>query len=66
MSMTEQRDTSLTASPVCPHCGHVERDAWEWNFGAGLEGEHTGECNSCGETFKTEREVSVYYTTTKA
>ncbi len=60
--MTDQ-DTALTPQPVCPHCGHKERDAWEWNFGNLLEGSHRGDCNSCGETFTTEREVSVYYTT---
>lgn len=58
-------ETQMTTAPVCPYCGHIEQDAWEWNFGAGLEGERIGDCNSCGESFKTEREVSVYYTTSK-
>jgi len=62
MTMT---DTALQQHPVCPHCGHVEQDAWEWNFGPGIEGEREGDCNSCGESFKTEREVSIYYTTRK-
>lgn len=53
---------TLTTNPVCPHCGCVEYDAWEWNFGPGLEGEHEGNCNSCGEAFVCERTVSVYYT----
>ncbi len=58
-------NTKLTVSPVCPHCSHAETDAWEWDFGPGLEGEHTGNCNSCGDEFKTYREVSVYYSTSK-
>lgn len=58
-------NTRLTTAPVCPHCGHVEHDAWEWTFGPGLEGERIGDCNSCGKEFRTYREVSVYYTTSR-
>mgnify|MGYP003395084511 CR=1 FL=1 len=29
-----------TDNPVCPHCGYVERDAWEIDFGAGLDGDN--------------------------
>ena len=55
--------THLTPSPVCPHCGHRHHDAWEWNFGPGLEGETEYECDDCGKPFHCEREVTVYYTT---
>ena len=56
-------ETDLQPSPVCPHCGYVERDAWEWNFGPGLEGSTEQECGSCGGEFTCEREVSIYYST---
>lgn len=58
--------TKLQSAPVCPHCGYVEKDAWEWNFGPGLEGDTEHDCGRCGEPFHCEREVSVYYTTAKA
>jgi hypothetical protein len=60
-------ETGLQASPVCPHCGHRHDDAWEWNFGAGLEGDSTDRyCDSCGGMFDCSREVTVYYTTRAA
>lgn len=55
----------MQPNPVCPHCGHVESDAWEWNFGPGLEGETEVACNSCGEDFSASRDVTVYYSTSK-
>ena len=58
-------ETEMTPEPICPHCGHIERDACEWNFVPGLEGEHVAECNSCGEVFETKREISICYTTYK-
>ena len=58
------RDTYLTNRPTCPHCGYEHDDAWEWNFGPGLEGISEGrECYRCGETFDCERIVDVSYTT---
>lgn len=59
-------NTDLQPQPVCPHCGHVERDAWEWNFGPGMEGEADVDCASCGEPFVCEREVTIYYSTKAA
>jgi hypothetical protein len=56
-------ETRLQSAPVCPHCGHVHRDAWEWNFGPGLEGTREVDCDSCGGAFSCEREVTVYYST---
>lgn len=47
--------------PICPHCGSVERDAWEINFGPGLDGDTTHTCGSCGEDYFLERIVIVNY-----
>lgn len=55
--------TRMQTFPVCPHCGHSHRDAWEWNFGPGLEGEKSRECDECGKPFKCRREVEISYTT---
>ncbi len=43
----EEIRTQHTDNPVCPHCGYVHRDSWEWD---GEDGDH--ECDSCGEPFR--------------
>jgi hypothetical protein len=53
----------MQPAPVCPHCGHVHHDAWEWSFGPGLEGSAERECDHCGGSFHCERDVTVYYST---
>lgn len=58
-------DTERTNEPICPHCGHRERDAWEINFGPGMEGDTTVTCGSCGEDYFCSRQVDVSYTTSK-
>lgn len=57
-------ETRIQPRPVCPHCGYQHDDAWEWNFGPGLDG--TAEdrwCYSCDGEFDCERVVDVSYTT---
>lgn len=49
----EPIETSCTDDPVCPYCGHVHQDSWEWD---GAEGEHA--CDDCGEKFRWYSEVS--------
>lgn len=56
-------DTTLTTDPVCPLCGHAETDAWELDFGPGLDGDATLSCDSCGGDYFAERITHVYYTT---
>lgn len=60
----EEQKLILNPEPVCPYCGHKERDAWEIEFW-GMEGEVETACNSCGEGYLCSREVSIYYTTQK-
>src|ERR1035437_6197215 len=57
--------TAYEREPVCPHCGHEHRDAWEWDFGTGMEGEATFECDHCEKEFVCSREVEVTYSTRK-
>ncbi len=54
----------MTDFPVCPHCGHVEQDAWEIDFGPGLDGDTHHWCGSCGKEYYVERLTTVYYSTT--
>jgi diadenosine tetraphosphatase ApaH/serine/threonine PP2A family protein phosphatase len=59
-----KHETRLQDHPVCPHCGYRHDDAWEWNFGPGLDGDRNDiECGYCGETFDCERVVYTNYTT---
>jgi len=62
-SQLDERDTRLQHVPVCPHCGYKHKDAWEWNFGPGVEGDTEHRCDSCDRDFHVQREVSIYYTT---
>lgn len=55
----------MDRKPICPHCGHVEQDAWEIDFGPGLDGEREVSCNSCGEDYFLERIVLVNYKSSK-
>jgi len=55
----------MDSKPICPHCGHVEQDAWEINFGPGLDSDTVASCNSCGEDYFLERLVLVYYKSAK-
>ena len=54
----------MTDQPVCPHCGHIEQDAWEIDFG-GCDGSTEVTCNSCGEEYFLTRMVSFYYKSAK-
>lgn len=56
-------DSEHTTHPVCPHCGHEELDAWEIDFGSGIEGEATITCGNCEREYIAERIVDVSYTT---
>ena len=51
--------------PICPHCDHEERDAWEIDF-TSMEGEAEIECGNCGEPYFVHRHVSITYSTIKA
>ena len=55
----------LTDFPICPHCGHEEKDAWEINFGECLDGDTETCCNSCGKDYFVRRDVQIYYSTQK-
>lgn len=50
---------------TCPHCGHLERDAWEIDFGPGLDGDTVVTCGKCEQEYFASRQVSVWYQTTK-
>ncbi len=58
--MIETRNTTF---PVCPYCGHENKDAWEIDFGPGLDGKADSSCGMCGKDYEVYRDVIVTYTT---
>lgn len=53
-------NTEFTDKPICPYCGHSERNVWEIDFG-GMDGDVEHTCGSCGEDYSLSRHVSVSY-----
>ena len=59
-------NTKFQPYPVCPHCGHPHKDAWEWNFGPGIDGsDYEKECDVCCYNFSCDRIVDISYSTKK-
>lgn len=57
-------DTQYTASPVCPWCGQVVRDAYEIRPGE-AEWDEVIECGKCGRNFMCSQTIQIYYYTSK-
>lgn len=59
----EEWELRHTTYPLCPHCGHWMRDAWELD----MDDEQTEQvwCEGCDETYIVRCHVSVTYTTEK-
>jgi hypothetical protein len=56
-------DHEFTREIVCPYCGYVHSESYE--FGSGGEEEGKDECGSCGKEFNWSRMISVDYSTSK-
>ena len=54
---------SYTQNPICPHCGHECRDAWELCLDED-EVEEV-ECGECREPYRVERLITIEYNTKK-
>ena len=55
--------SSVTAlKPTCPYCGHEIVDAWELDFGPGLEGDTRVTCGICDREYTLCRIVEIAYT----
>lgn len=52
-------DHEFTEEVVCPYCGYEFSDSWEFSDNAEIE------CDECGETFISERNSEVTYSTQK-
>jgi transcription elongation factor Elf1 len=62
MPHTDEIDTDGTDEIVCPHCGEVFTDSWEYG-----RDEDIGEveCGECEKTFYARRNISISYTSEK-
>lgn len=62
MTECDDLDLAYNPAPVCPHCGHVMKDAWELG-----EPERTREvdCGACDEPYLVSGHVSVTWSTCK-
>lgn len=58
-------DTEHRDNPICPYCGHLRKDAWEINFGPGIEGWNEITCGNCEKEYFVERHCTVTYSTRK-
>lgn len=56
---SKEEDTEYTDEPICPNCGTIQGDAWEW--AQSEDGEI--ECGTCDYTIKWSRHVSITYST---
>lgn len=50
------------SQPTCPVCFHKEQEAWEINFGIGLEGNAEITCGECETEYSCQRTVQVFFT----
>ncbi len=53
-------DTDGTDMPICPHCGHVEKDPWELPF-KGCDGDIEASCDACGLDYFLTRDCKFTY-----
>ena len=51
-------DHHYTPDPVCPHCGEIYDNAWEWREDDGVV-----DCDKCEKQFVYSRIVTIEYTT---
>ncbi len=58
--MKEEFEHQNTSEIVCPYCGKVHQDSWEYQYS-----EDVIECESCYKKFKYTRDIIVSYTTEK-
>jgi len=63
--MMSQFELSYTSLPVCPYCGHKDKDPNDTFSGEDIEFTAETECGSCEKEFMVSRNVEITYTTAK-
>ncbi len=62
MPTVDAIDTFRTDEIVCPHCGQVFTDSWEYG---NQEDIGEVECGECDKAFYVRREIDISYTSEK-
>jgi uncharacterized Zn-finger protein len=57
-------DTDYRSNIICPYCGEVHNDSWEF-FSDGTEEIIKTECSYCDKPIEVYREIQVFYSTSK-
>jgi len=57
-------DTKLEDKVICPYCGSVQEDVWDYDL-KDDDDSTTTECGNCGEEFNVSMQLNPKYTTTK-
>jgi len=58
VSAPTARQCLHSQEPICPYCGHQQRDFWEYS---GEDGDH--DCDNCERRFRWSRHTDVTYNT---
>jgi transposase len=58
--MDKKLEYKYTDNVVCPYCGYVHEDSWEYGQDGG-----NMECSECGKTFDWECHIQVSYSTSR-
>jgi len=59
------KDTEFTDNIICPHCGYVFNDSWEYSVDMNDGDTYVLECDDCGKEFELEVHISIEYSTFK-
>ena len=57
-------DYEYTREIVCPYCGYMQGDSWEWNMNEADDWDEC-ECDNCGKIFFAVRNIDVSYSSAK-
>lgn len=60
MRTEDEYKTQHQNRAVCPYCGYIHEDCWEWS---GLSDPYN--CNNCEKPFSWTRIIDAYYSTEK-
>lgn len=60
VDLSDEFATFGTDEMVCPYCGHINGDSWEYH-----EDDGDADCGECSKRFDYSRHVSITYNTKK-
>jgi hypothetical protein len=62
----QEHDPDLsTSAPVCPYCGKIDRDWWDWTSPLEDEDIYEHECGQCEKEFQVTVSINILFKTRK-